>query len=109
VQHHAAVGELRQQLLMKAVPVLPDQLARRLADRAQLGLRRHAVRGTLHDAGGDLLLESRHSDLKELVEVAAADGEELEPLEQRRARVERLVEHPAIELQPREFAIDVER
>ena len=109
MEHHPVIGELRQQLLVKTATVLPDQLADRLADGAELRLRRHAVRRALHDAGRDLLLESGHPHLEELVEVAAADAEELEPLQQWRPRVERLVEHPPVELQPGELAIDVER
>jgi hypothetical protein len=42
----------------------------------------------------------------ELVEVRREDGEELEPLEQRRAVVERRAEHAAIELEPAQVAID---
>ena len=61
------------------------------------------------EAGRDLLLEAGDPHLEELVEVAAEDAEELEPLEQRRPGVERLVQHAAVELEPGELAIDVER
>ena len=89
--------------------MLPDQVAHGLGDGVELRLGRHAVGGALDDAGGHLALEPGHPHLVELVEVAAEDAEELEPLEERSAGVERLVQHPAVELQPGELAVDVER
>ena len=59
-----------------------------LGDGAELRLGRHAVGSALHDAGRDLLLEAGDPDLKELVEVAGEDAEELEPLQQRCAGVD---------------------
>ena len=59
--------------------------------------------------GRHLPLEPGHAHLEELVEVAAVDAEELEALEQRGARVERLVQHAAVELEPAQLAIDVQR
>ena len=63
----------------------------------------------LDDAGGNLPHEAGHTDLVELVEIAAEDAEELESLEEGRTRVERLVQHPAVERQPGELAVDVQR
>ncbi len=101
--------ELGQQLLVEAAAVLPHQVADDLRDRVELRLGSHAVGRALDDAGGHLPLEPGDPDLEELVEIAAEDAEELEPLEQRRAGVERLVQHPAVELQPGELPVDVER
>src|SRR5204862_179705 len=53
------------------------------------------------------LLESGDANLEELIEIAAGDAEEPEPLEQRHRLIERLVEHPLIELEKRQLAIDV--
>ena len=61
------------------------------------------------DLGLDLLLERRDPDHEELVEVGPVDRDELEPLEQRVALVERLFEDAVVELQPRELAVDVQR
>jgi hypothetical protein len=63
----------------------------------------------LDDARRRLLLEAGHAHLEELVEVAAEDREELESLEQGSARVERFVQHTAIELEPRELAVQIQR
>src|SRR5262249_59173530 len=54
------------------------------------------------------LVDPRHADHEELVEVRAENGEELDPLEERDPPVARLVEDAGIELQPRELAIDEE-
>ena len=55
------------------------------------------------DLGLDLLLEARDADHEELVEVGAVDRDELQPLEQRVALVERFFEDAIVELEPREF------
>src|SRR6185437_7190890 len=55
-------------------------------------------------AGG--VRQPRHAFHEELVEVRAEDGQELDPLEQRRALVQRLVQHPPVELEPADVAID---
>jgi len=54
----------------------------------------------------DLLLDPRHADLEELVEVARHDAQEAQALEQRHRPVRRLRQHPALELQERQFAVD---
>jgi len=51
-------------------------------------------------------LEPRHADHGELVEVRADDGQELDPLQKRHRRVFGLLEHPPVELEPRELAVD---
>ena len=77
------------------------------AARELLG-RRQAVGGRLGDAGLDLLLEAGDAHHEELVQVRAQDGEELDALEQRVARVARLLEHAGLELEQAELAVDVE-
>jgi hypothetical protein len=109
VQHQSVCRELRQNLVVEAAAVLPHQVADDARDRVELCFRGHAVRRSLDDAGGHLPLEAGDPHLIELVEVAAEDAEELEALEQGGARVQRLVQHPAVELQPGELAVDVER
>jgi hypothetical protein len=55
----------------------------------------------------DLLLEPGDPHLEELVEVLGEDREESGPLQQRVAVVLRLEQHPAVELEPRQLAVDV--
>ena len=82
--------------------------------------RREVVVGTVDELAGHRVrleelnwladeLEPGDADLKELVQVAAENGQELEPLQQRRAGVERLVQHPAVELQPGELSVQIQR
>ena len=109
MEHKASLGELGQHVVMQAATVLPHQVADDLRDGMELCLGGHAVGRTLDDAGRDLPLQAGHPDLVELVEIAAEDGEELQSLEEGGSGVERLVQHPAVELQPGELAVDVER
>ena len=60
-------------------------------DRVELLLRGETVRRRQDDAGRDLTPQSRDANHVELVEVRAEDREELDALEQRHTRVERLV------------------
>ena len=57
----------------------------------------------------DLLLETRDADHEELVEVGPVDGDELQTLEERIRLVDRLLEDAIVEIEPRGFAVDVER
>jgi len=57
---------------------------------------------------GDLSAQSRHPHHEELVQVGAEDGKEFHALEQPVARVERLVEHTGVELEPAQLAIYVQ-
>ena len=71
---------------------------------------RHAVgAGADGDAGLHLLLQAADADHEELVEVGREDGQELEALQQRHRRVLGLLQHAAIELQPAQLAVDVQR
>ena len=87
--------------------VVRDQLEHPLADRCELVLGGPAVRRQRGLARLDLLAQAGDPDLEELVEIAREDREELDPLEQRVALVARLVQHPRVEFQPGQLAIDV--
>ncbi len=52
------------------------------------------------------LLEARDADLEELVQVARADAQEAQPLEQRHARIQALSQHAPVELERGELRID---
>src|SRR5581483_7569279 len=57
----------------------------------------------------DLLHQAGYANFKKLVEIAGADGKELEPLEQRIFRSLRLLENAVVEGQPGGLAIEVIR
>ena len=57
------------------------------------------------EADGQLLLQTGHADLEELVEVVAEDGEEPHPLEERPDVVLGQGQHAGVEVQPGELAV----
>jgi hypothetical protein len=68
-----------------------------------------AVRGHFLDAGAEAPHRVGHTDHEELVQIGIKDRQELHALEQRFTGVLRLGQHPLVEFEPAEFAIDVER
>ena len=68
--------------------------------------RHQAGGGADGDAGGDAPLEAGHPDHEELVEVAGEDRQELGPLEQRQLGVLGQLEHPLVEGEPGQLAVE---
>jgi hypothetical protein len=88
----------------------PDVARERAHERhafVDLLLRRAAVDGQVLDPGADLLLQAADPLHEEFVEVGVDDRQELDALEQRRARVLRLVQNTAVEGKPGELAVQV--
>ena len=100
--------ELRHEHVVQHFVLLVDQAHGARADRLQLLGHGQPVRPALDRAGLQQLLEARDANLEELVEIRAGDAQESDPLEQRNAAVLGLFQHPLIEFQKRQFAIDVE-
>ena len=99
-------GELAEQFLLHVV--LPaDEVADHRVALVDLLLRRTAVDGQQLEVGAHLLLEAANALHEELVQVGADYRQEEKPLEQRVAHVAGLAEHPPVELQPGEFAVQV--
>ncbi len=69
----------------------------------------HAVRRQVDHAGLDLILQARDTDHEELVEIRAEDRQELDALEERMAGILHLLQHPAIELDPAQLPIEIQR
>ena len=76
-------------------------------DLGELLVHGHPVGAQRGNTGSTLLDQAADSDLKELVEVAARDGEELRPLEQRARAVLGELEHAGVEVEPAEVPVDV--
>ena len=76
------------------------------ADRRELLVRQEAVGSRLAHTPELLLLESRDAHHEEFVEIRGNDGQELEPLEDRQRDIRRLFEHPRVELEPRQLAVE---
>src|SRR5262245_2216964 len=94
----------------QAATLLIDHLAHRLADAIQLFGWRHAIRpGAYGVARLHFLLEPADAHHKEFIEVGAENGDKLEPLQERYLRILGLFQYTAIEFQPAQFPIDIQR
>ena len=77
------------------------------ADERELFARRQAVGGADRQAGLVAPLEARDPHHVELVEIRGEDREELGTLEQRQRLVLGECEHPRVEVEPAQFAVEV--
>src|ERR1035441_5032498 len=89
-----------------------SHLARGEVDCPALNLREllvdgHAVGAQRGDTGAALLDQAPDANLKELVKVAARDRQELGPFKQRSRSVLGQLEHPRVEIEPAEMAVDI--
>ena len=90
--------------------LLGEHLADHLADAFELEARRHAVGASaVRQTGLDLLLDAADADHEEFVEVRCEDGQELEPFQQRHARIAAFLQDPTIEFEPAQVAVEIER
>lgn len=108
-QMHTVFSQSWNHVVHETVLMQPELLTYGRADRPELILRGHAVGSPLYDSCSELLLEPGHPDLEELIQIAAEDAEKLEALEKGSALVQRFVENPAIELEPGQLSIQIER
>jgi len=99
------VQRAEQHVVEDAVLVV-DQLPRARMDRRELlgNAERIGRRGCRTEFLQ--LLEPGHADFEKLIEVGRADAQEAQPLEQWYACVLRLGQHPGVELQRRQLAVD---
>ena len=105
-QSDALGGEQRLELVEEAPVLLVAEPARALRDSGQGLGRGEAVEPRARVVLAHAALEPGHAHHEELVEVRADDRKELDPLEQRYGRILGLFEDPAIELEPRQLAVD---
>ena len=75
-------------------------------DRRELLRRGHAVLARDRDAGLHLAVQPGDPHHVELVEVGRGDGEEPHPFEQGHARIPGFLEHPLVEREPGDLAVD---
>ena len=101
--------ERGSQAVFPARGLVVEHRARALEDGSQLLEGVLPVGGNVLDPGPDLLQQRRDPHHEELVEIGADDGEELHPLEQGVVGVVGLREHALVELEPAQFAVQVQR
>ena len=111
VVQHADASRLQrgQDLPVENVVHFRDQLLCTLADFNEIGSELLQGRADQRRLQAQLFAQARNPDLEELVEVAAYDAQETQPLEQRRGRILGERQHPAVERQDRQLAIDHRR
>ena len=91
---------------MPGRPRLVAHLSDPFPDRRQLLEGRQPVGARGDDAGHHLLLQPGKANHEKLVEIGRGDGEKSHPLEQGMTGILRLLEHPLIERQPGQFAVE---
>ena len=98
----------RQHVLGQQAILLGQLRLGLLPDEAQLVVSADAI-GTSSgaEARANLLLEARHADLEEVVEVLAEDGQELRPFQEGQRGIRGQGEDAGVELEPRELAVEV--
>ena len=101
--------EARLEVALPELRLLGGERGRPLADLGERGLGRQPVRRAHGDAGGDLVHQPRHPDHEELVHVRGEDRAEVDPLEQRHGVVADDLEHPTVEVELRQLAVQEPR
>ena len=102
----AVVEQRRHDLVAEQRGVAGGQLTGLGPDRLEHLARHQPRRGPYGDARGDASLEAGDADHEELVEVAGEDREEPRPLQQRHPRVLGQLEHPLVEVEPGDLAVE---
>jgi hypothetical protein len=100
--------EPRQDLLVEQSVLLGDQLVRFLRHLPEQVIGRHALGPDRRRARLDLGLQPRDAYLEELVEIAADDAQEPQPLEERRRWIHGLRQHAPVECELSELAIQIQ-
>jgi hypothetical protein len=106
---HAGGIEPGDEHFMQAFPAPLEHFADAQVERLECRVRRQAIGSCLLDSGRHLATQCRHADHVELVQVRAEDRQELQPLEQRSPVILCFMEDAAVELQPRELAVEEKR
>ncbi|MNE21971.1 hypothetical protein D3C80_1151560 [compost metagenome] len=100
--------QLRQQHIVEDRVLTMDLAVHHFTDSRQRLVRLQAVSAGLLTGKGDLLLQARHTNFEELIQVAGEDQQELQPLQQRIVLIQRLFQHADIELQLGQLAVNVQ-
>jgi hypothetical protein len=104
-QRDADRGEFRPEL-DPALLLVACERRHRFADARELLGGREAVWALRHDALPHLTFQAGDAHHEKFVEVVGRYRQEAHPLQQRMMLVGRLLQHPAIEMQPGQFAVD---
>ncbi|MNI35857.1 hypothetical protein D3C73_898940 [compost metagenome] len=100
--------QLRQQNVVEDRVLTVDVTVYQFADARQRLMRLQTIGARLFTGEGDLLLQAGNANFEELVQVAGEDQQKLQPLQQWVGLVQRLLQHADVELQLRQFAVNVQ-
>src|SRR6185437_856703 len=107
-QHHAGPRKLRPQI-DPTLLLVAGKLRHGLADTRKLFRGSKPIRALRQNALPHLAFKTGDTHHEKFVEIVRRNREEAHALEQRMLRVRRLFQHTAIEMKPRQFAIDEAR
>ena len=103
----AGLGQRRPQLPVPEVVLAGNKLVQQAGQLRALLSRRQPVRTGVIVAVFNPLQQAGNAHLEKLVEIARRNRQELYPLQQGIGIVLRFLQHPAVELQPREITVEV--
>ena len=106
VDDDALGREQRQQRLVEDLVLPLHELVGAGRHEIERRVRGHAVDVGMRRVKAHLLLQARHADFEELVEVAARDAQEAQAFEERKRVVVRLCEHAVLEGEERQLSIE---
>ena len=99
------VGQFRQNVVMQTIALDLNHHADRPCDQRELDIGRPAVERQIGNTGRLLALEAAHAFAEVFVQIAGGDRDKFQALQQWCARVNCLVQHAPVEVQPAQFAI----
>ena len=102
---HTLCTQPRQDFVQECMCLTLNHGAHVAGDDAHLKVGCPAVKFQIGDAGGMLSFQAPDPLAEELIQIATGDTDELEPLEERVALIERFVEDTPVEIQPAQFAV----
>ncbi|MNF67557.1 hypothetical protein D3C84_493750 [compost metagenome] len=105
---HVMLFQLRQQNVVENGVLAIDVAMHQLADTRQCLVRLQAVGTGLLTGEGNLLLQARHTNFEELIQVAGEDQQEFQPLQQGIGLIQCLLQYADIELQLGQLTMNVQ-
>ena len=103
------LGKARPQVLLPHLREASSHRADAGPHQIQLLRGVSTVQGWLDDPRAEDALQAADPLHDEFVEVVLGDGEETKALEERRALVHGLVQHPPVEVEPTQLGVEIER
>ena len=104
-QNDTHIGENAAQIAPDRLLVV-GQCRNRFVDQHKLLGRSEAVGTALGNALAHLGLDAGDPNHEEFIKVIGGNGEKPNPLERRMTRIDRFLQHPAVEMEPGKLAID---